>query len=209
MSKPFIICTASGLQDDGFECAYLEEDGMHCSGKALCPDRGDTPSLGSIASLGKIVVRTSRCAKAKQISEGVWECAELAADYLHCDSKGFCVHKYESPFDAEDVPRVTGTDAGVKHDIGKNRLSLLFGGFPNAIWHAGLVTTMGASKYTSHGWRKVPDGVERYSDAMYRHLLQHETGEEFDEESGHLHLAHALWNLMALLELTIRERMGE
>ncbi len=203
MSRQFIKCMASTLQDDGFECEYLEEDGMHCNGKAMCPDRSDTPSLGSIASLGKVRKSVARCGKCREIQAGVWECAELALDGMHCSSAGLCVHQYVSPFDAKDTQ---SKPAGVKHDAGKNRLGLLFGGFPNAIWHAGLVTTMGAEKYTKHGWREVPGGIERYSDAMYRHLLQHETGEEFDEESGHLHLAHALWNLMAVLELTIQEQ---
>lgn len=93
---------------------------------------------------------------------------------------------------------------GTKNDVGKNRLGLLMNGFPNAIWHAGLVGTMGANKYAPHDWRTVPNNMARYSDAMYRHLLQYETCEAFDEESGHLHLAHALWNLMAVLELTIQ-----
>lgn len=74
-------------------------------------------------------------------------------------------------------------------------------GFPHAIRQVGEVATFGASKYTSHGWREVPDAVVRYQDAMYRHLLAFEKREQADEESGLSHLAHAAWNLLAMMEL--------
>jgi hypothetical protein len=37
---------------------------------------------------------------------------------------------------------------------------------------------------------------------MFRHLAAHYGGQEFDPESGLRHLAHARWNLGAIMELT-------
>lgn len=101
----------------------------------------------------------------------------------------------------------TGKDPhtpGAKLDAGKNRLSLVFGGFALALEEVGRVGTYGAEKYTDHGWATVPNGVERYSDAMYRHLLAEAIGEEVDDASQLLHAAHAAWNALARLELLVR-----
>lgn len=95
------------------------------------------------------------------------------------------------------------TEAGVKLDQGKNRLGLVLGGFAPALVKVGEVGTFGANKkYTANGWKTVPNGQERYKDALYRHLMHHETGEELDPESGLPHLAHAAWNTLAILTLS-------
>ena len=101
----------------------------------------------------------------------------------------------------------TGKDPhtpGAKLDAGKNRLGLVFGGFCLALEDVGRVGTYGANKYSDHGWATVPNGVERYTDAMYRHLLAESFGEAVDDESQLLHAAHAAWNALARLELLIR-----
>lgn len=92
-------------------------------------------------------------------------------------------------------------DLGAKLDANKNRLGLVLGGFSQALELVGLVGTYGANKYTDNGWLTVPNGVERYTDAMYRHLLKNAQGELVDSESGLEHLAHATWNLLAIVEL--------
>lgn len=94
------------------------------------------------------------------------------------------------------------TEKGVKLDNGKLRLGLVFGGFATGLKEVGAVGTFGANKYTDNGWQTVPDGVERYKDALFRHLFAWLSGEETDEESGCRHLAHAAWNCLALLTLT-------
>lgn len=91
---------------------------------------------------------------------------------------------------------------GAKLDKGKLRQALVIDGFANALKAVGEVGTYGAEKYTANGWIDVPDGIARYKDALYRHLLSEGT----DEESGLEHLAHAAWNVLAVLELTIRGR---
>ncbi|QHS09150.1 dATP/dGTP diphosphohydrolase domain-containing protein [Sinimarinibacterium sp. NLF-5-8] len=89
---------------------------------------------------------------------------------------------------------------GVGHDMA---LAL-----PRAFLAVGQVATFGAQKYSDGGWRTVPDGVRRYRDAAYRHLLKSRI-EECDEESGLPHLAHLAWNMLAVLELSIAKERGE
>jgi hypothetical protein len=93
-------------------------------------------------------------------------------------------------------------DPGAKLDQGKNRVGLVLGDFSNALWAVSEVGTYGAKKYSDHGWKAVPDGVERYLDAHLRHLLQHMGGEEIDPGTGMSHLAHCCWNVLAMLELS-------
>lgn len=94
----------------------------------------------------------------------------------------------------------------VKFDGGK---SPIFRGavsyFPRAISAVAAVSAFGASKYAWNGWRGVPDGYNRYSDALVRHLTYEGEGEVLDPDSGLLHAAHAAWNALARLELLIQE----
>lgn len=94
-------------------------------------------------------------------------------------------------------------EPGAKLDAGKVRMSLVYNGFANAILEVGKVGTYGANKYTDNGWRSVPDGVARYTDAMHRHLLAEACGESCDKDTALLHAAHAAWNALARLELII------
>lgn len=99
----------------------------------------------------------------------------------------------------------SGLDAhvpGAKLDLGKNRLGSVLRGFKHAIVEVGKVGTFGANKYTLDGWLDVPDGLERYTDAMLRH---HFADEPIDPESGLSHAAHRAWNALAILELELRE----
>ena len=98
---------------------------------------------------------------------------------------------------------------GVKLDAGKNQLGLVMCGFPQALLAIGQVATFGAAKYAAHGWRTVPDGQTRYTDAMYRHLLAEHAGESTDPETRLLHAAHAAWNALARLELLLQEPVQE
>lgn len=96
------------------------------------------------------------------------------------------------------------TEKGVKLDDGKLKLGLVFGGFANGLKEVGAIGTFGANKYTENGWQTVPNGVDRYKDALLRHLFAWMSGEEFDNESGFRHLAHAAWNCLALCTLTFK-----
>lgn len=96
-------------------------------------------------------------------------------------------------------------ESGAKLDAGKNRLSMVLGGFSRALQEVGKVGTYGATKYSDNGWMKVPDGKARYSDALLRHLMTEAAGEQDDRDTGLRHAAHAAWNALARLELMLRE----
>lgn len=99
------------------------------------------------------------------------------------------------------------TEPGVKHDSDKIRVGLMMGDFSSALFAVSAVSTFGAKKYTAHGWLTVPDGFDRYTDAMMRHLLM-EQNEPLDHESQLLHAAHVAWNALARLELILNGKAG-
>lgn len=88
---------------------------------------------------------------------------------------------------------------GIKHDKGKVRTGLMMEGFAYALKEVAEVSTFGAEKYGENTWQEVE--IERYRDAFFRHLLDWMSGEEYDDESGLKSLAHAAWNILAILEL--------
>lgn len=93
---------------------------------------------------------------------------------------------------------------GAKLDLGKPRAGLLLQDFGTALQRVAEVTTFGADKYTPSGWVAVPDGEQRYFDAAVRHLLA-TSREDCDSDSGLGHLEHAVWNLLAVIELNTRK----
>ncbi len=76
--------------------------------------------------------------------------------------------------------------------------------FPRALEAVAGVSLFGATKYTWNGWESVPDGVNRYSDAMGRHLTGEAVDGPTDPETGLLHAAQVAWNALARLELMLR-----
>lgn len=76
--------------------------------------------------------------------------------------------------------------------------------FPRALSLVAGVSLFGATKYTWNGWESVPDGVNRYSDAMGRHLVGEATDGPIDPETGLMHAAQVAWNALARLELMLR-----
>ena len=93
---------------------------------------------------------------------------------------------------------------GAKLDAGKPRAALVLGDFAHALAAVVDVGTFGARKYTDHGWLSVPDGAERYTDAMLRHWLAEHHGQPTDPQTDLLHAAHLAWNALARLELQLR-----
>lgn len=90
----------------------------------------------------------------------------------------------------------------VKYDAGKSPVvkgAIAY--FPDAISGVASVSAFGASKYAWQGWRHVSNGIDRYTDAMVRHLIAEGKGEALDPESGLPHAWHVAWNALARAEL--------
>lgn len=94
-------------------------------------------------------------------------------------------------------------DPGAKLDQGKVQASLLED-FSLALLEVAKVSTYGAIFYSRGGWQHVENGINRYSDAAWRHGLAKKRA-KFDKKSGLLHEAQEIWNRLAALELRLRE----
>lgn len=89
-------------------------------------------------------------------------------------------------------------NVGKKYDGGKPMLALL----PFiALIEIGKVMTFGAAKYGKDNWKLVEPA--KYEHALFRHLFAWMSGEDRDEETGLLHLAHAGCNILFLLYFKI------
>lgn len=98
---------------------------------------------------------------------------------------------------------------GRKLDAGKSPLLQgVLAYFPNALAAVGKVSEYGKEKYKlqyeDKNWSRVEGGLGRYGDALARHTTRHAAGESHDPESRLLHVAHAAWNALAVLELVLR-----
>lgn len=84
----------------------------------------------------------------------------------------------------------------VKFDTGKAPLGLV----PRSgIEGVARVMAFGAQKYGKHNWRNGMDW-SRLIDAGLRHVEAFNDGEDFDPETGELHLFHALCCFMFVAE---------
>lgn len=91
-----------------------------------------------------------------------------------------------------------GVEQGRKDDSAKELMHLIPAKAEMAL---ARVLTFGAKKYAPENWRKVDNPTDRYMAAAMRHMNAHRQGELRDEESGELHLSHALTCLSFLVEL--------
>lgn len=87
----------------------------------------------------------------------------------------------------------------MKFDGDKLRYDLLP---PQPLEDLVAVLTFGARKYKPDNWRECQD-MGRYVGALFRHIEKHRKGEMLDPETGLPHLAHAMCNLVFLLELEV------
>ena len=86
-------------------------------------------------------------------------------------------------------------EEALRYNKGKLRYDLLE---PYAIEQLTKVFTMGANKYAEHNWLKGMKWTSMIA-SLKRHLAAFERGEDFDPESGLLHMAHCAWNAMGLI----------
>lgn len=90
----------------------------------------------------------------------------------------------------------------IKHDSDKARMDLM-PALP--LLEIGQVMGYGAKKYSERNWEQGMSWGRMYA-AAQRHLLAFWSGEDIDPESGLSHLAHAGFNILALLEYTKTHR---
>lgn len=94
---------------------------------------------------------------------------------------------------------------GLRFNEGKNRLDLV----PTSlITEVGKVLTFGASKYGDNNWRKFMKWSKVVA-SLNRHLVAFENGEDFDKESGLLHLSHLACNVAFLIEYCYTYPQGD
>lgn len=100
--------------------------------------------------------------------------------------------------------------SGVKYDSGKTQYTLVP---PYALEAVAKNLTVGLIKYEERdNWKKVPDAVERYLGALYRHLEKHRMGIIYDEDSADpttTHMSAVAVNAMFILEFMLNENLKE
>lgn len=89
----------------------------------------------------------------------------------------------------------------LRYNADKPELSYLLS-IPSAVEALAKVFSQGAIKYERDNWQKGGKPNEEYLDSCLRHLYASER-EHYDADTGCLHLAHAIWNLAALIELNV------
>lgn len=112
-----------------------------------------------------------------------------------------------NPFKSEKDPNgKSPKEAGAKLDAGKSPIYRgLLDYFPRACLSVAAVSEAGAKKYAWKGWESVPDGINRYSDALGRHIVNESIEGPLDPD-GFLHKACVAWNSLAALELYLRDK---
>ena len=133
---------------------------------------------------------------------GLKELLRRKIDQMHAERD--CVAALEST-----DRHLSSTDLhapGAKDDKAKPMAGVLLD-FSRALQLVADVGTYGAKKYTRQGWCVVPEGSQRYTDALVRHLLAMDVDPDgLDKETGLPHLAHVAWNALAVLELQARRK---
>lgn len=105
---------------------------------------------------------------------------------------------------------LTDDGTGKKYDNGKPMAGTLTDVFSRALMMVGACIEYGTHKYPDpKNWQLVDNGINRYRDAMVRHLLKYNAGIDKDEETGLPHLAHMCWNALVILELYMQEHKDE
>lgn len=102
-------------------------------------------------------------------------------------------------FSDETEVRVTSVTGGQKGQ----KLARLGSLDPRALKELAKVSGFGAEKYAAFNFLKGYEWSLSF-DALERHLLEFWDGEDTDEESGRLHIAHAAWHCLALTSFTLR-----
>lgn len=101
---------------------------------------------------------------------------------------------------------LTDDGTGKKYDCGKPMVGTLCRVFPHALLAVGQCIEFGTHKYPKpDNWSLVPDGFNRYTDSLMRHLLKIFAGQEVDPETNLPHIYHVCWNALAIAEFYIKD----
>lgn len=97
--------------------------------------------------------------------------------------------------------------AATRDNSGKPQMGFVLD-FPIAMEALCRVKELGAVKYERDNWKLGGKPDSEYYDAALRHLFAaknaKDEGEQVAGDSGCLHLAHAAWNILALIELNVK-----
>lgn len=106
----------------------------------------------------------------------------------------------------KDPNGVAAGQPGAKLDAGKTPIYQgVLDYFPRAVEAVASLSAIGAKKYSWKGWKKVSDGVNRYGNALVRHITKESIEGPMDAD-GFLHATAVAWNALARLELILRAR---
>ena len=94
----------------------------------------------------------------------------------------------------QGIEKIMG-ERGERRNEGKLKIGLLS---EYAIEETAKVATIGATKYAPRNWERGMPWSE-VTDSLERHLLAFKKLQDFDEETGLLHMAHVMWNAQAIL----------
>jgi len=92
---------------------------------------------------------------------------------------------------------------GTKYDTNKPRLGEMIIDFKEPLLELCNVWEFGADKYEKSNWKKLDNGIDRYTNALLRHLVAEEDN-LYDDESKLLHAAHIAFNALARLYFIAR-----
>ncbi len=119
------------------------------------------------------------------------------------------LEEYAEPEGESDPHGIASGEPGAKLDAGKAPIMQgVIQYFPRALREIALLSLYGAEKYAWKGWEEVLDGINRYGNAMGRHMLDAATDGMYDDGpggSGALHDTAIAWNALAKLEMVLRE----
>lgn len=96
------------------------------------------------------------------------------------------------------------SEKALRYNEGKPELAYVLE-FGRALEAVSRVCEAGGRKYNRGNWKKGGKPDHEYFDSCMRHLRAHHEDELYDPETGCLHAAQAMWNLMAYIQLNAPE----
>lgn len=111
--------------------------------------------------------------------------------------------------DEKDFPIIDPTVAKAvakRFNEGKPKLGYVLY-WPHFLEAFARVCENGEIKYGQFNWKKGGKPDEEYLHSAVRHIVAVLDGEDFDEEYGTHHLAHAAWNIMTWMDLNRSDKI--